>query len=245
MQKKIQFQSDEFMIYGFLHLPTSKNPPSVIGSHGLMSSGDSPKQIALAESCAENGMAYFRFDHRGCGESSGEFTSATTFEGRCRDLIRALQFIQGCPETGNQIALFGSSFGGAVSLAVSHLFHTRAVVTVAAPVRLDAIRPPYINDPENKRRLESLSRINLNFDISGLLADISNILIFHGDSDAVVPFSNALEIYNKTKSPKKLIRQEGGDHPMGNPLHQKEFIRLAVEWFRSGFNSDTALTAHY
>jgi uncharacterized protein len=243
MQKKIQFQSDEYMLSGILHLPPIKNPPVVIGSHGLLSTKNSPKQIALAESCAENGIAFFRFDHRGCGNSSGEFSSATTFEGRCRDLIQAVQTVLACHETGDQIALFGSSFGGAVSLAVSRLFEIKTIVTVAAPVRLESIRPSALDDPEEKPRLESLSREKLNFDIATLLQGISDILIFHGDVDPVVPFSNALEIFEKAKPPKKLIRQKNGDHPMSNPSHQKEFIRFAVQWFKNGFNLDSALTA--
>jgi uncharacterized protein len=243
MQKQILFQSDEYTIRGFLHLPSVKYPPVVIGSHGLLSSGNSPKQIALAEACAEKGIAYFRFDHRGCGHSSGDFSSATTFDGRCRDLIRAVQTVLDLPETGNQIGLFGSSFGGAVSLAVSSLFDTKRIVTVAAPVRLESIQAPSFNDPDENARLKTLSREKLYFDISELLQAISGMLIFHGDADSVVPFSNALEILEKTKPPKKLIRQSNGDHAVSDPIHQEEFIRLAVKWFQNGFNSQTALTA--
>jgi alpha-beta hydrolase superfamily lysophospholipase len=236
MEKKIQFKSDEFLISGVLHLPATNNPPTVIGSHGLMSSGASPKQTALATACVENGIAYFRFDHRGCGNSSGDFASATTFEGRCRDLIQAVQIILDIPDTGSHIALFGSSFGGAVSIEVSLLFETKAIVTVAAPVCLESIQPPFTSDPDEKALMASLSRQKLSFDVSSRLRDVSNILIFHGDADDVVPFSNAVEIYDKTKSPKKLIRQFNGDHPMTGPKHQKEFIQLAVEWFKNGFN---------
>jgi uncharacterized protein len=244
MQKQILFQSDEYTICGVLHFPSVTHPPVVIGSHGLLSSGDSPKQIALAEACAENGIAYFRYDHRGCGKSSGEFSSATTFDGRCRDLMRAIHIIQDLPETGNQIGLFGSSFGGAVSLAVSNLLETKRIVTVAAPVRLESIQEPSFNNPGENARLKTLSRKKLYFDISELLQAISGVLIFHGDVDSVVPFSNALEILEKTKPPKKLIRQSNGDHPMSDPMHQEEFVRLAVQWFQNGFNSQTALTAY-
>ncbi|MCU0598658.1 MAG: alpha/beta hydrolase [Desulfobacterales bacterium] len=243
MQKKIQFQSDQYTISGNLHLPAIKSPPIVIGSHGLLSSADSPKQIALAEACTENGIAYFRFSHRGCGKSSGDFASATSFEGRCRDVIRAVQIILDRNDTGNQIAMFGSSFGGAVILGVSHIFQTRAIVTAAAPVRLQSIRTPVITDPSEKSLLKSISTEKLSFDVSCQLPGISNILIFHGDADDVVPFSNALEIYDKTECPKKLIRQHSGDHPMGDPLHQKEFISVAADWFKNGFKYDVVLTA--
>lgn len=236
MQKKIHFDSDGYRIHGILHLPSMDNPSVVIGSHGLFSSGDSPKQIALAQACTANGMAYFRFDHRGCGNSSGIFSSATTFGGRCRDLIRAIETILDLPETGKLIGLFGSSFGGAVSLAVSHLFNVKAIVTVAAPVSLNSIIVPDFSDPADKSRLESLNKEALFFDITGRLSDISNILIFHGDKDKVVPFSNAVEIYQRSKKPKQLIRQTNGDHSMSGRIHQEEFIHLSGKWYKNAFH---------
>ena len=72
-QENISFNSDSLKLKGVLHLPDDGQPPVVIGSHGLYSSGSSPKQIALAEQCNRLGIAYFRFDHRGCGSSQGEF----------------------------------------------------------------------------------------------------------------------------------------------------------------------------
>ena len=67
--KKITFSSNGFLLSGALHLPTTDLPPVVIGSHGLLSNSSSPKQIQLARKCNEYGIAFFRFDHRGCGQS--------------------------------------------------------------------------------------------------------------------------------------------------------------------------------
>ena len=65
--------SENFLLRGMLHIPTDEKGPVVIGSHGLLSSGNSPKQIELAKRCGEFGIAFFRFDHRGCGKSEGVF----------------------------------------------------------------------------------------------------------------------------------------------------------------------------
>ncbi len=86
--KAISFHSDGLILKGTLHLPTVDHPPVVIGSHGLYSNQDSPKQIALARACNTLGMAYFRFDHRGCGSSQGEFDPVTSLAARCTDLKR-------------------------------------------------------------------------------------------------------------------------------------------------------------
>ena len=235
MQKQIRFASEKYQLYGTLHLPPEKNPPVVIGSHGLLSSGDSPKQIDLADKCNQNGLAFFRFDHRGCGKSNGDFSSATTFKGRYRDLISAIDTMQNLPETGNLIGLFGSSFGGAVALSVAASFNIKPIVTVAAPMRSETIKPPYITNPANTPMIQSLDKKKLFFDISNQISSISHLLIFHGDKDEIVPYSNALEIYETAKNPKKLISQKNGDHQMSNKIHQKNFMDLAVEWYTMHF----------
>ena len=237
MQKKIFFPSDKYRLHGTLHLPAIKNPPVVIGSHGLLSTGESPKQIALADMCARHNMAYFRYDHRGCGKSEGEFSSATTFDGRCRDLLSAVKTIRELPETGDAIALFGSSFGGTISLAMAGALNIASIVTVAAPLCSESIKAPYVNDPANKPAMQTLDKDKLFFDIRDRISVISHLLIFHGDNDRIVPFENALELSRNATNPKMLICQKNGDHPMSNEIHQKKFINQAVAWFNKYFRA--------
>ncbi len=233
MQQTIWFQSDHYRLHGTLHLPAEPGPPVVIGSHGLLSNGDSPKQIALAEKCSENGIAFFRFDHRGCGQSEGEFASATTFEGRCRDLLAGVHTLLAENKTGKRMALFGSSLGGSVVLATAARVKAQAVVTIAAPVRDQSIRAPYTNDAANLPLLSSINRENLAFDIGERLAGITHMLIFHGDADAIVPYENALEIHERAGAPKELVRLENGDHPMSLPAHQALFMKRSIQWYRA------------
>jgi alpha-beta hydrolase superfamily lysophospholipase len=71
----VAFKSDEYTLMGSLHLPGDKPAPFVIGCHGLIADRRSPKQVGLAHACCRQGIGYFRFDHRGCGESQGEFNT--------------------------------------------------------------------------------------------------------------------------------------------------------------------------
>jgi len=239
MQKTILFSSDQYQLHGTLHLPNMKNPPVVIGSHGLLSTGDSPKQLALAEKCIQNNMAYFRYDHRGCGKSTGELASATTFDGRCRDLLCAVNTIRDLLETGEEIALFGSSFGGAISLALAGSLDIASIVTVAAPLCSENINEPYVNDPENIPVMQKLQKDKLFFDIRDRISEVSHVLIFHGNKDEIVPFKNALELSQNARDPKRLICQKSGDHQMSNEIHQKDFIDLAAAWFYKYFQGET------
>jgi alpha-beta hydrolase superfamily lysophospholipase len=235
--KKINFLSDGFKLKGYLHLPAAKRPPVVIGAHGLYSTSKSPKQLALADRCNRFGIAYFRFDHRGCGSSEGKFEKVTSLEARSRDLADAVAVITGTADTGDRFGLFGSSMGGTVCLNVATELVANTLVTFAAPIRsyiLENRRPVSENSDISEIFLDAKKR---RFDISDRLSAISDILIVHGQADDVVPVSHAEEIYSLVKKPKKLIKQKNGDHPMSNKTHQRAFIREASLWFKRGLGS--------
>jgi alpha-beta hydrolase superfamily lysophospholipase len=227
-QENISFNSDSLNLKGVLHLPDDRQSPVVIGSHGLYSSGSSPKQIALAEHCNRSGIAYFRFDHRGCGRSEGEFNLVTSLEARCQDLIAAVETLNNRIDTGGCLGLFGSSMGGTVCLSAAGRVAADAVVTFAAPIRSN-LTGSQSEMSESDIFFDAAKR---QFDITAGLSKISNILIFHGEADDVVPVSHAREIYNLARRPKRMIIQKGGDHPMSNRAHQKEFVSEAALWFK-------------
>jgi alpha-beta hydrolase superfamily lysophospholipase len=236
--KKINFLSDGFKLKGYLHLPAAKRPSVVIGCHGLYSTSNSPKQLALADQCNRFGIAYFRFDHRGCGSSEGNFEKVTSLEARGRDLADAVAVITGTADTGDRFGLFGSSMGGSVCLSAATELGANTLVTFAAPIRshiLEKKRPPRSENSDiSEFFLDAKKR---RFDISDRLSAISDILIVHGQADDTVPVSHAEEIYSLVKNPKKLIKQKNGDHPMSNKTHQRTFIREASLWFKRGLGS--------
>jgi alpha-beta hydrolase superfamily lysophospholipase len=233
--KKISFKSNGFLIKGTLHLPELKYPPVVIGVHGLFSSSDSPKQIELAKKCNALNIAFFRFDHRGCGKSEGVFRDVTSFEARQTDLISAVKTIYSRNDIGNRIGLFGSSLGGTVCISIANILKIEALVTFAAPIR----SKPLIEALDKSNHLNNLPlsfcKTNLNFDISDKLPYIHNVLIFHGDSDKIVPLSNSNEIYSKSGNPKKIIIQSQGDHRMSNKYNQTQFLNESALWFKKRF----------
>jgi alpha-beta hydrolase superfamily lysophospholipase len=230
MQETLFFKSDGLMLHGTLHLPETEKPPFIIGVHGMMSTGDSPKQQDLAGKCNQMGIAYFRFDHRGCGKSQGVFAQVTSFEGRCNDLAAAIDLMLSRPDLGSPMGLFGSSLGGAVVLNTAGQAGAEAVVTLAAPVKFSAIHIPgaYETDPA----LADLEKAKMEYDVSEKIPIINRLLVCHGDADSVVPYENALQIYKQAKDPKKLLTLPAGDHPLSDPNHQQTFMKNALNWFR-------------
>ena len=234
--KPISFISDGYHLNGVLHLPATQRPPVVIGSHGLYSSSSSPKQMELANQCNRLGIAYFRFDHRGCGSSEGTFEEVTSLEARCKDLAAAVAAILGSNDTAHRFGLFGSSMGGTVCLNVAGELKADVLVTFAAPIRSQMQQNGSSRSGNSHFSEIFLDARKRPFDITDRLPDIANILIFHGDADAVVPVSHAEEIYSLAKQPKRLIKQSQGDHPMSHEAHQKVFISEASLWFKKGLD---------
>ncbi len=226
----MQFSVDGLRLVGSLHLPAARNPPVVIGCHGLLANRESPKQTRLAALCNAHGIAYFRFDHRGCGDSQGRFAEVTSLSARCRDLYQAMRLMETHPRTGPLLCLFGSSFGGAVALGVAARQSVPAIVTFAAPIYSLPDLPEALQQLSNDVDSSPDLLENLKFDLRPCLAAVSNILIVHGDCDDVVRPAHAHELLARCSSPKKLQLQTGGDHPMSSPEHQRQFAASFIDW---------------
>jgi dipeptidyl aminopeptidase/acylaminoacyl peptidase len=234
-QTTITFASGAYRLHGTLHRPPGAGPfPLVVGCHGLLASGDSPKQIALAQRLTELGIAYFRFDHRGCGLSAGELHTATTFAGRCRDLENAAHMLLDLPHLRRPLGLFGSSYGGAVCLACARDLGAAAIVTLAAPIASGGIASVAVADLLSSEPYPgALDRKALGFDLSERVAALSHLLIIHGSDDDVVPFDNAVRIHAAARAPKRLLALPDGDHRVSDPEHQRRFLASAAKWFET------------
>ena len=232
-EEPVAFRANGFFLQCRLHMPENDRPAFVVGSHGLFSNGDSPKQLALARACSGAGIAFFRFDHRGCGKSSGRFEQETDLPSRRRDLLSAVDTLLQRTDLASRFGLFGSSFGGAVCLSAAADASASALVVNAAPVRSRTLGEAAVIESGPPHIDESFYREKLLFDVSAGLARLRAVLVFHGDRDRVVPVENAVEIYQQVGEPKKRIIFSGGDHLMSRRSHQIRFVRESTEWFRA------------
>jgi uncharacterized protein len=133
MEKKITFHdSDKTRLVGILTEPQETQlSPIVILCHGHASSKDAKIWTRLVPLLAKNGIATFRFDFYGHGESEGELEDLTLTKAikNCQAAIKLIK------EMGyTKIGLAGSSFGGAVSIIVASRSKDLSFLCLKAPV---------------------------------------------------------------------------------------------------------------
>lgn len=228
--ERVSFESEGYKIAAVLHLPDEKKPPCVIASHGLLSSKDSEKYIALGERISKEGIAMLRFDFRGIGESEGSLEEDTVSR-RIADLDSALAFIKSYPGMGIRVGLLGSSLGGYISLiGASRKMEIRAVVIWSTPFHLDDLGSK--GTEQNPLPGEAFFRDLPRHRLLPLLPRVSNCFVIHGENDELVPVDQAWEIFHTLGAPKEIHVIEGADHRLTNPSDRRHAIDLSVDWFK-------------
>jgi len=229
--EKVSFQSEGQKVSGILHFPEREHPPCVIASHGLLSSKDSEKYIALGGWLAKEGIAMLRFDFRGIGESEGRMNNDTVSR-RVTDLGSAIGFIRSYSELGDRIGLVGSSLGGFVSLINASMEkEIKAIVIWATPFHMDDLGSKK-QEEDYPLPGEAFFKDLTKHRLLPLLPKVSNCLVIHGEEDELVPLDQAWKIFQNLSVPKEILVIGGADHRLMNPEHRQRAIHLSVEWFK-------------
>lgn len=186
----------------------------IICSHGLYSSMDSDKYLQLAGMANERGISLLRFDHRGCGASDGRFADSTVTR-RVEDMQAARAWVQ--HEHGGSIALFGSSFGGMVSILAAG--DAKALALLSTP---HAIEDDLGLDPAF---LEDLER----YDLLAAIGTVPPVLIMHGRNDELVPVAHARALHEHAGGEKKLLLFDA-DHRFSDDDVRRAALAAALDW---------------
>jgi dienelactone hydrolase len=202
--------------------------PCVILSHGLLSSKESSKYLALSDALGANGIGSCRFDYHGCGESDGNIEETTLSE-RLANLESVTALVLGHPSIdGSRVGLLGSSFGGCTSLVrAARDSRIRCVCLWATPYRLGSKEEP---SPEGIDFREDLYADFARYD---LLRDARKVrcgLVIHGEADEVVPAEEGAAIYENLCEPKAFELIRGGDHTFSRAADRERAISLSLDW---------------
>ncbi len=232
MMKEERFvvESEGLSLRGVIHLPEKQPAPCVVCSHGLFSSKDSPKFVAITEYLAGEGFVAIRYDHRGCNESEGNIED-TTVSRRLKDLESVIQFAKHLPRINGKIGLLGSSMGGYISLfTAARNPDMKPLVVWATPHKLRGKKKDFKEEgspPLKDAFYEDLKQ----YDMEAVLSKISLCLVLHGQDDELVPLWHANKNYENLAEPKKLEIFPGGDHRFTDESHRSKAIELSGEWF--------------
>jgi fermentation-respiration switch protein FrsA (DUF1100 family) len=220
----------------------------VVVCHGFTGSKEGGgRALAMAEELGKQGYATLLFDFSGCGESEGSFTDIT-LTGHIKDLDSSIDY--GLASGFQRIITLGRSFGGTTVLCHAALDkRVSGVCTWAAPAELSKLFNAFRT--QGNKREDSLIPLS---DQSGTVmvredffTDLKQhdparsaaaiaprpLMVLHGESDAVVPSTNANLIYNSAGNPKELRIIPQADHQFTQ--HHREAWQITLGWLAEHF----------
>jgi putative redox protein len=242
MREKIKFKNNQGQnLAALLELPNEKPLGYAIFAHCFTCNKNLTAVRNIGRALTSKGIAVFRFDFTGLGESEGEFED-TNFTSNVDDLIAAADYLKTNYEAPS--ILIGHSLGGAAVLFATHQIPSiKAVVTIGSPSNPSHVSHLFENSISeiNEKGVAKLSIGGRPFKIKEqFLNDIKSqkienataslnvpILIFHSPIDTTVGINNALKIYKSAKHPKSFISLDKADHLLSN-REDSEFVGLMI-----------------
>ena len=228
-----------------MDLPEESSPEAyVLFAHCFTCSKNLNAISHISKALTDQGLAVFRFDFTGLGESEGDF-SETNFSSNIDDLIKAADYMKSefrAPEI-----LVGHSLGGAAVLqAAHHIPEAKAVATIAAPCNPDHVKQNFemkineINEKGHanvtlegrsfnikKQFLDDLDETNMDEVIHTL---DRALLIFHAPVDQQVAINNAARIFERAKHPKSFISLDKADHLLSDAKYSTYTGTMLATW---------------
>jgi uncharacterized protein len=223
-------------ISAVVHLPARPAPPVVITCHGLFSSKDSEKFIAIAGQYARAGFGVVRFDFSGCGASSGDIAD-TTISRRYRELCAVADRAARDPRLGSLAGLVGSSLGGFLALLFAAQHTVKALSLWATPCALADIWPK-VPARDRARLNEVFFRDAASYCLENVAGVSGAVQILHGESDELVPCRHARDLFTRAGEPKMLRIYPGGDHSFTDARIRAQAVRDSLSWFTAHAGSD-------
>lgn len=210
-----------------LELPDHRKPAAyALFAHCFTCSKNLLAVTNISRALTAQGIAVFRFDFTGLGDSEGAFEE-TTFTTNVADLVAAADFLAQDYEAPS--LLVGHSLGGAAVLfAAPQIASVKAVATIGAPSDPGHVQH-LIKSGLEEIEQEGRARVNIggrDFFIrkefvqdlqqsnpKALMADFRfPLMVMHSPQDTTVGIENAAAIYSAAWHPKSFVSLDGADH---------------------------------
>jgi putative redox protein len=232
-------------LVGRLERPAGEASAFVLLVHCFTCSKDLKALGWISRTLVERGLAVFRFDFTGLGESEGDF-ARTDFSSNLEDLALAGDFLRERYEAPR--VLVGHSLGGAAVLAAAarEFPEAVAVATVGAPSdtehlgRILLARAPELETAGEaevslgpgrfrirRQLLEDLREQRMAEHVASLGRAL---LVLHSPVDEVVGIDHARRLFETARHPKSFVSLDGADHLLTDPLDARYVAEVLAAW---------------
>ena len=205
---------------------------------------DLKSMINIGSALSEKGIAVFRFDFTGLGESEGDFTDMS-YSKMLDDLQDAVDYLK--DNFDSPKLLIGHSLGGCLVIEIANRIPSvKAVVTIASPSEPSNLLDKFQNtkDRATKEGVAETEIGGVKFKLTRhFFEDLENhkmepfitelnkpLLVMHSPADTYGSIENGLHIFEKAKQPKSFISLEGIDHLMLNKADALYVGSLIAAW---------------
>ena len=244
-RKKITFKNAAGLkLAAVLEYPSGPVKYHALYAHCFSCGKDIITATRISRALARQGIAVFRFDFTGLGESEGDFDS-TNFTSNVEDLLSAVAYLREHYQPPQ--LLIGHSLGGtAVLHAADKITESKAVVTIGSPATPEHILKHFA---EELKELENNEAVPVtlgptSFEIQQQFVEdvqarsttekISDLrkalLVFHSPIDAVVSIDEATRIFVAAKHPKSFITLDQADHLLSNAKDAEYVANTIAAW---------------
>lgn len=235
-------------VSGLLASPAGTRTAVAVLCHGFASGKDSSTNRALTQDLLAQGVASFRFDFFGHGESEGEFADLTLTTA-IHNLEQALVAVRA--RGFSMVGLVGSSFGGIIATIVAARTPELRVLVLKCPVSdyaavwqlrlgeagLAAWKTSgvlqYEDDSYAFRLNYTFYQDLLRYDAYALARTITApTLIVHGDTDEYVPCEQSRRLVAALPEniEKRLEILPSSDHAFSKPADFRAMTGLILDW---------------
>lgn len=201
-----------------IYLPNSKATYTILYSHG--NAEDLGDMLPILRELRELGFSIFAYDYRGYGTSQGTPSESNAYQ----DIDTAYDYLTRKLNIPTQnIIVYGRSVGGGPSVDLASRKSVAGLILESAFTKafLVVTRIPIV--PFDKfANIDKIKMVRC------------PVLIIHGTSDSVIPFSHGQQLFESANEPKRFLWIEGADHnedliSLGGDRYTKtlrEFVQL-------------------
>jgi hypothetical protein len=254
MEEALTFKDrDGHRVAAILTTPEVPTDRAVLLCHGFLSGKNSTTNKTLTRSLTEQGIATFRFDFFGQGESEGPFEALTVTIA----LGQALAALDLLVARGyKRIGLIGSSFGGLVALLTASQKPELACLGLKCPVAdfAEVLRlefgeagmahwkthhevPDVTGGPKPVRLRYALYENCLTYDGYKAAATIKTpTLIVQGSQDELVPLHQSSRLMEVLRGKRQLEIIPGADHTFSKGEDFRKMTTLLADWMVKHLN---------